>query len=108
MIHTIKIDDKTPTGKRLIDELRKYHKVVIFEKPSQSEGIQEGYMTGDEFFSGIKEELKRRSQDNAKVKEPDFWETMLEEQKQEVEKGLSEIVREDTVEYESVMKKHRK
>jgi len=41
-------------------------------------------------------------------KEKDFWETMPNEQKQEIENGLSEILREDTVEYESIMKKHRK
>jgi len=43
-----------------------------------------------------------------KAKQQDFWETLPDEQKQEIEKGLSEILREDTVEYESVIKKHRK
>ena len=43
-----------------------------------------------------------------KAKQQDFWETMSEKQKQEIDKGLAEIVSEDTVEYESVMKKHRK
>ena len=43
-----------------------------------------------------------------KAKQQDFWETLPDEQKQEIEKGLSEILREDTVEYESVMKKQRK
>jgi len=43
-----------------------------------------------------------------KAKQQDFWETMPVEQKQEIEKGLSEILREDTVEYESIMKKYRK
>jgi len=33
MIHTIKIDDKTPTGKRLITELRKHNKEVKLEDP---------------------------------------------------------------------------
>jgi len=41
-------------------------------------------------------------------KEKDFWEIMPKEQKQEIENGLSEILREDTAEYESIMKKHRK
>jgi len=104
MIHTIKIDDNSLTGKRLIVELRKHSKVVVFEKP---EVIPEGFMTGDEFFSGIKEELKKRSQENVKGKEEDFWETLPVEQKQEIEKGLSEILRDDTVEYESIIKKHR-
>ena len=43
-----------------------------------------------------------------KAKQQDFWETMPVEQKQEIEKGLSDILREDTVEYESIMKKYRK
>lgn len=43
-----------------------------------------------------------------KAKQQDFWETMPEEQKLEIDKGLAEIVSDDTVEYESVMKKHRK
>jgi len=43
-----------------------------------------------------------------KAKQQDFWDTMPEERKQEIENGLSEILREDTVEYESVMKKQRK
>jgi hypothetical protein len=43
-----------------------------------------------------------------KAKEQDFWDAMPDEQKQEIENGLSEIIREDTVEYESIMKKHRK
>ena len=64
MIHTIKIDDKTPTGKRLITELRKHNKEVKFEDPFIEGVIPEGYMTGDEFFTGIKEELKKRCQEN--------------------------------------------
>ena len=64
MIHTIKTDDKTPTGKRLINELRKHNKEVKFENPFIKGAIPEVYMTGDEFFTGIKEELKKRCQEN--------------------------------------------
>ena len=42
------------------------------------------------------------------AKQQDFWETMSDEQKLEIEKGLAEIVSENIVEYETVMKKHRK
>ena len=42
-----------------------------------------------------------------KAKQQDFWETMPEEQKLEIEKGLSQIVSEDTVDYESVMRIYR-
>ena len=64
MIHTIKIDDKSPTGKRLINELRKHNKVVKFEDPFIKGVIPEGYITGDEFFTGIKEELRKRAMEN--------------------------------------------
>lgn len=43
----------------------------------------------------------------AKAKTEDFWETLSKDQKQELDKGLAEIVSEDTVEYETIMKKHR-
>ena len=43
-----------------------------------------------------------------KAQEQDFWDTMPEERKQDVEKGLSEVMREERVKYESIMKKHRK
>jgi hypothetical protein len=42
------------------------------------------------------------------AKQQDFWQTMPYEQKHEIEKGLAEIVSDDTVEYQIVMKKHRK
>jgi len=44
----------------------------------------------------------------AKAEQSDFWERISYEQKAEIENGLSEIASDDTVEYQSVMKKHRK
>ena len=43
-----------------------------------------------------------------KAQEQDFWDTMPEERKQDIEKSLTEVLREETVKYESIMKKHRK
>jgi len=60
MIYTVKINDSTPTGKRIINDLRRHPKTVEFEKPADNGVPPEGYMTGDEFFSGIKKELKNR------------------------------------------------
>ena len=57
MIHTIKIDDKTPTGKRLIKELHKHHKIVEFENPAETGVVPEGYLTGDEFENQVKENI---------------------------------------------------
>jgi len=42
------------------------------------------------------------------AKHQDFWKTLTSTQKMEIEKGLSDLVSDDTVEYESLMKKHRK
>jgi hypothetical protein len=94
MIYTIKIDDSSPTGKRIINDLRKHSKVVKFEKTTNAadkeEGyvsdefesnvkeniftyskdtgivgfIPDGYVTGEEFFLGIKKELKKRCIEN--------------------------------------------
>lgn len=57
MIYTVKIDDKTPTGKRIINDLRKHKKVVEFENPAETGIIPEGYVTGDEFESQVKENI---------------------------------------------------
>jgi hypothetical protein len=43
-----------------------------------------------------------------KAKHADIWNELTYEQKAEIEKGLSDIVSDDTVEYQSLMKKHRK
>ncbi len=60
MIHTVKIDDKTPTGKRLIDELRKHRKIVEFENPAETGVIPEGYVTSEEFRETVKENLRKK------------------------------------------------
>jgi len=49
MIHTVKIDDSFPSGKRLLEELRRHRKAVEFENPTKNGVIPEGYMTVDEF-----------------------------------------------------------
>jgi len=56
MIHTVKIDDKTPTGKRLINELRKHKKIVEFENPVTGV-IPEGYLTSEEFRIEARKDL---------------------------------------------------
>ncbi len=44
----------------------------------------------------------------SKAKTQDFWESLSEAEKQEIDKGLAEIVKEEIVSYESVVNKHRK
>ena len=38
----------------------------------------------------------------------DFWNSLSEEQKEEIDLGISEIEKGETVDYESMMRNHRK
>jgi len=49
MIHTVKIDDSTINGKRLLNELKRYKKEVEFEDPTFVAEAPEGYMTAEKF-----------------------------------------------------------
>lgn len=53
---------------------------------------------------GILESIKKLFKKEAKV---DFWETLQQEQKDEIIKGLKEIEKGDVMDYEDFMKKHR-
>ena len=44
----------------------------------------------------------------AKGRKADFWNALSKEQKQEIEAGIIEISNGETVDYDSVMRKHRK
>ena len=57
MIHTVKIDDTTRNGKKIINDLRRYRKGVVFENPSETGIVPEGYMTSDEFSDRSKKDL---------------------------------------------------
>ncbi len=49
MIHTVRIDDTTRNGKKIVADLRRYRKGVEFENPAHTGVTPEGYMTADEF-----------------------------------------------------------
>jgi len=49
MIHTVKIDDTTRNGKKIISDLRRFRKGVEFENPAVAGITPEGYMTAEEF-----------------------------------------------------------
>ncbi len=55
---TVNIDDSTPTGKRLINELKKHKKTVHFQETIK-EDIPEGSLSHDEFFSLLKKKVKQ-------------------------------------------------
>jgi len=59
MIHTVKIDDSTPKGKGLIEDLRKNYKEVEFVDSTVQEQVPEGYMTSDEFWTQSKENMDK-------------------------------------------------
>ena len=48
---TIEINEKSPTGMRIIKDLRRHRRVVHFVEP---DAAPEGYLTGDEFVSECK------------------------------------------------------
>jgi len=64
MIHTIKVDDSSTTGKKLIKDLRRFRKVVKFENPAITGIPPEGYLTGDEFENSLKEEIHQYYNEN--------------------------------------------
>ena len=64
MTYTVKIDGSTPTGKKIIKDLRRHPKTVKFENPAETGIVPEGYMTGDEFSKNVKSRLKEFYQAN--------------------------------------------
>ena len=54
---------------------------------------------------GILESIKKLFRKETSV---DFWETISSEQKEDILQGINEIERGEVVDYESIMKKHRK
>ncbi len=59
MIHTIRIDDTTRNGKKILSDLRRYRKGVEFENPAETGVVPEGYVSGDDFERKVKENLQR-------------------------------------------------
>ena len=67
MIHTIKIDDNTPNGKRIIEELRNNYKDVEFVESNVSEPVPDGYMTGQEFRTKVKSKIHNHYKENGLI-----------------------------------------
>lgn len=49
MIHTVKIDDTTRNGKKILNVLRRYKTGVEFENPAITGIVPERYSTSEEF-----------------------------------------------------------
>ena len=64
MKYTIKVDDKTEAGKKILEIARRARKGVEIDNPAISGNIPEGYMTGEEWARQVKEGLKKKLQEN--------------------------------------------
>ena len=64
MIHTVKINDTTRNGKKILNDLRHYRKGVEFENPAVTGIVPEGYMTSEEFRKSAMEKVKKFCDDN--------------------------------------------
>lgn len=64
MLHTVKIDDSTPLGKKILQDLSQYKTEVQFEEPMEVKEAPAGYMTGDEFVKQGKETIAKYYKDN--------------------------------------------
>ncbi len=58
MIHTVKIDDTTRNGKKILTDLRRYRKGIEFENPAVTGVIPEGYVTSEEFRVESRKDLE--------------------------------------------------
>jgi len=64
MIHTVRIDDTTPDGKKILVELHRIRKGVEFDNPDPSGIIPEGYVTIDEFFDNVEQRIINHYKEN--------------------------------------------
>ena len=67
MIHTVRINDNTPNGKRIVEELRSNFKDVEFIGSTINTVVQEGYITGDEFRKNVKSRIYKHYQENGLI-----------------------------------------
>ncbi len=67
MIHIVKINDNTPNGKRIVEELRNNYKDVEFVDSTVNSNVPEGYLTGDQFRKNVKSKIHKHYQENGLV-----------------------------------------
>jgi hypothetical protein len=64
MIHIVKINDSLPSGKKLVEELRKHPKSVEFENQTIDGVVPEGYLNGEEFVERGKKKILKYYKEN--------------------------------------------
>jgi hypothetical protein len=67
MIHLVKINDNTASGKRLIEELRKNNMDVEFVNTMTNTNSTEEYMTGEEFRIKVMSKIKTHYHKNGLI-----------------------------------------
>ncbi|MDD4969244.1 MAG: hypothetical protein PHT07_07405 [Paludibacter sp.] len=68
MIHTVRIDDTTPSGKKILIELHRIREGVEFENPAISGIVPEGYVPIDEFFDNVERRITKHYEENDLLK----------------------------------------
>ena len=64
MIHIAYIDDSTPKGQTIIKQLQKETKVVRFNNPAKTSILPDGYISGTDFRTEVKQGLKSKLKAN--------------------------------------------
>jgi len=59
MIHTVHLDNKHVSGRKLLKEIHRYKQGASFENPANSNVTPEGYMTVEEFRTEAKISLTK-------------------------------------------------
>jgi len=68
MIHTVRIDDTTPSEKKILSELHRIREGVEFENPAISGIVPEGYVPIDEFFDNVERRITKHYEENDLLK----------------------------------------
>lgn len=68
MIHTVRIDDSTEGGKKILDKLHRIREGVEFDNPAISGIVPEGYIPIDEFFDNVTRRITKHYKENDLLK----------------------------------------
>lgn len=64
MYVNVRINSKTPRGKQLLKELKRYPETVKFDNPAESGIVPEGYVTAEEFRERVKKKIMESCKEN--------------------------------------------
>jgi hypothetical protein len=67
MIHTVHIDDTAVAGKRFMKEFSRVRKGIEFENPAVTGVVPEGYMSSDDFWKVMHDDVRNFCKENGIV-----------------------------------------